>query len=66
MVNRQWSADRHHQKKRGRETGKKKGRREANERTKVHFYYNIKSPLIALITPKEKQNSPTSSKCMNN
>lgn len=41
-------------KKRGRETGIKKGSREGKERTQVHFYYNITSPLIALITPKGK------------
>lgn len=62
-MNRLWSAHRHEQK---REEERKKGRREVKERTKVHFYYNITSPLIALITPKGKQNLPASSKFMNN
>lgn len=52
--------------KKERKRDRKKGRREVKERTKLHFYYNITSPLIALITPKGKQNLPASSKCMNN
>lgn len=64
-MNRQWSADRHQQKEeRGRETEKKGREREG--RIKVHFYYNITNPLIALITPKGKQNPSAGTKCMNN
>lgn len=33
---------------------------------KVHFYCNITNPLIALITPRGKQNPSAGTKCMNN
>lgn len=33
---------------------------------KVHFYYSITNPLIALITPEGKQNLSAGTKCMNN
>lgn len=54
-----------HQQKEEQET-EKKGQREGEQRIKVHFYYNITNPLIALITPKGKQNPFTGTKCMNN
>lgn len=66
LVNRKWSADRHCQKEeRGRET-KKKGGRKREGRIKEHFYYSVTNPLIALITPKGKQNSSAATKCINN
>jgi len=61
VVSRQTSAKRGERKR-----DRKKVGREEEGNIKMHFYYNITNPLIALITPKGKQNSSAGTKCMNN